>query len=189
MNTHAISFHFTSLHPISVQSCLAIFSHILDLQNGCILKIFPHNVAVAWLEMLLYAYNVLPVHSTSTAGSWQIAFTFLFLPSGCSDKIRIEIGHATSVFFFNLQSCCPSLLLQMKNHSYRSVPPLNILHVCFNCLNTTSKVGFPLCTLWKHIWGRRGVASLIFNLSTKWKQVVNFVPQLLYRPERTPVLI
>jgi hypothetical protein len=59
VDTRAISFHVTSLHPISTESCLAIFPHILDLQNGCIIKIFPHNIAVTCLEMLLYTYNVL----------------------------------------------------------------------------------------------------------------------------------
>ena len=88
MNTQAISFHFTALHPISIHPRLAIFSHILDLKNGSILKIFPHNIVVTWLEMLLYAYNALPVHSTSTAGSCRIVFTFLFLPSGCLDNIQ-----------------------------------------------------------------------------------------------------
>lgn len=110
VNTQAIYFHFTALYPISIHSRLAIFSHILDLQNGCILKIFPHNIVVTWLEMLLYAYNVLPVHSISTTGSCQIAFTILFLPSGCLDNVYWNRPCHFGVHF-NLQSCCPSILI------------------------------------------------------------------------------
>jgi hypothetical protein len=37
--------------------------------------------------------------------------------------------------------------------------------------------------------GSRGISLPILNLSTKWRQVLNPTPRLLYPKERTPITI
>lgn len=47
-----------------------------------------------------------------------------------------------------------------------------------------ANVQLSLCTPWWHVGRARCIAPCIFNLGTRWRCVVSFMPRLLYPPKK-----
>jgi hypothetical protein len=61
-------------------------------------------------------------------------------------------------------------------------------HLPKSILNYYIKDEVSLGMPWRHVgWGAKGITSLIHNLDTRWKRVVNFTPLPLFPRKRTLV--
>ena len=100
-----------------------------------------------------------------------IHYVCLFMYLKLSYTVHVTCGIGVSDWHnWNTQMLCEIWLMVVKGSYF---------------LNHQSTVKLSLCTLWRQ-GNSRVTASPIFNLSPRWRWMVNFMPQLLYLCRKNP---